>query len=55
MDPTSIYVGMLGVVVLVCLASFAVVAVPTRVCPQCDRRVAVSARVCKACRYRFER
>ncbi len=55
MDPTLIYFGMLGVVIVVCLMTFAVVAVPTRLCPQCDNRVPMGIRRCKRCQYTFDR
>ena len=54
MDPTFIYVAVVGIALSICFAAISAGTGPTRSCPQCGDRVSISARLCRACRYRFQ-
>jgi hypothetical protein len=50
----GIYLGAVGVVLVLALILRTFVLVPTRVCPRCAHRVPVTKPFCASCRYRFE-
>ena len=53
MDPTLIYISIVGFVVVICVGALIFGKEPTRTCPQCGGQVSIMARTCRACRYRF--
>ncbi|HEX8085484.1 MAG TPA: hypothetical protein VF529_14420 [Solirubrobacteraceae bacterium] len=54
MDPTFIYLALVGMAVSICTLALTAGRGPTRSCPQCGGRVAITARLCRDCRYRFQ-
>ena len=53
MDPTSILLAVVVVIVGFCIAADQLKIEPRRSCPQCDEEVPLSARTCRACHYHF--
>ena len=53
MDPTSILLAVVVVIVAFCIAADRLKIEPRRSCPQCDADVPLSARSCRACHYHF--
>lgn len=53
MDPTSILLVLMVVIVGLGIAASHLKIEPRRSCPQCDENVPLSARTCHVCHYRF--
>ena len=53
MDPTSILLCLMVVIVGLGMAANQLKIEPRRSCPQCDENLPLSARTCHVCHYRF--
>jgi hypothetical protein len=53
MDPTSILLTLMVVIVALGIAANRLQIEPRRSCPECDESVPLSARTCHVCHYRF--